>query len=471
MVTSREPSLSRSRTDSAVFGKAYTPVADTGRMSKISAPHPVDLLPFAPRNNAPEAKYGLPTDVKFCTRCVISNQRPNSAVEFKHTADSKKATIHFDGEGVCDACRVAADKASIDWVERERKLREMLERFRSRNGHYDCVVPGSGGKDSFYAAHLLKHKYNMNPLTVTWAPHIYTEWGWKNFQSWIHAGFDNYLMTPNGRVHRLLTRLAVEKLFHPFQPFILGQKQLAPKMSILTNIPLVIYGENEAEYGNPRQDTDGAKRSWDYFTAQSEAEIFLGGTSVSDLKTNYGLVHADLEPYLPADPAKLATVGTEVHYLGYYEKWHPQSAYYYSVEHGGFQASPERTPGTYSKYNSIDDRIDDFHYYTTRIKFGIGRATYDAAQEIRSGDIERAEGVALVKRFDSEFPERFAEEIFRYLSIPEKEFPIASKMFEQPIMDRAYFDKMTDRFRSPHLWENDGKIWKLRRTVFQDEQG
>ena len=73
-----------------------------------------------------------------------------------------------------------------------------------------------------------------------------------------------------------------------------------------------------------------------------------------------------------------------MHYLGYYLKWHPQSCYYYAVEHGGFQASPERTPGTYSKYNSIDDRIDDFHYYTTFIKFGIGRATYDAAQEIRS---------------------------------------------------------------------------------------
>ena len=126
-----------------------------------------------------------------------------------------------------------------------------------------------------------------------------------------------------------------------------------------------------------------------------------------------------------------------MHYLGYYLKWHPQSCYYYAVEHGGFQASPERTPGTYSKYNSIDDRIDDFHYYTTFIKFGIGRATYDAAQEIRSRDITREEGVALAKRFDGEFPERFAEEIFAYLSIPEKEFPVASKMFEQPIMDRA----------------------------------
>ncbi len=154
-----------------------------------------------------------------------------------------------------------------------------------------------------------------------------------------------------------------------------------------------------------------------------------------------------------------------MHYLGYYLKWHPQSAYYYAVEHGGFKASPERTPGTYSKYNSIDDRIDDFHYYTTFIKFGIGRATYDAAQEIRSRDITRDEGVALVRKFDGEFPERFADEIFRYLSLSEKEFPGVSKVFEQPVMDRAYFDNLADSFRSPHLWKREGDRWTLRHLV------
>jgi hypothetical protein len=77
----------------------------------------------------------------------------------------------------------------------------------------------------------------MHPLTVTWAPHIHTEWGFRNFQNWLHAGFDNYLMTPNGRVHRLLTRLAVENLFHPFQAFMFGQKSLAPKMALLHDIP------------------------------------------------------------------------------------------------------------------------------------------------------------------------------------------------------------------------------------------
>jgi N-acetyl sugar amidotransferase len=428
----------------------------------------ISLKDYDPDLEKPATKYGLPQEVRFCTRCVISNQRPNSAVEYEHTGDSKKATIFLDEEGVCDACRLAEQKrGNIDWAGREKELEELCERYRKDDGSYDCLVPGSGGKDSFYAAHMLKHQYGMHPLTVTWAPHIYTEWGWRNFQKWIHAGFDNYLCTPNGLVHRLVTRLAVENLFHPFQPFIFGQKSLAPKMASLFKIPLVFYGENEAEYGNPLADTQSSKRDWSYFTATDKGKVFLGGTAVSQLINEFGVHEHELQPYMPAAPHDLERDNIEVHYLGYYLRWHPQSCYYHAVEHGGFEASPERTPGTYSKYNSIDDRVDDLHYYTTHIKFGIGRATYDAAQEIRSGDITREEGVALVRRFDGEFPERFAEELFDYLSVDEKRMPAAAAQFEQPRMDRDYFMHLADRFRPPHLWRWTGSEWELRHTVYE----
>lgn len=433
---------------------------------RIPAPKPADLDPFRNTEGAElHARYGLPPEIRFCSRCVISNQRPNSAVEYKHTVASKKSTINFDEKGVCDACRLADIKNSIDWAQRERELVDLCNRYRKTDGSYDCIVPGSGGKDSFYTAHVLKHKYGMHPLTVTWAPHIYTEWGWRNFQRWIHAGFDNYLSTPNGLVHRLLTRLAVDNLFHPFQPFIFGQKALAPKMALLHEIPLVFYGENEAEYGNPIADADGARRDNRFFSSSAGETVYLGGVSTDELTDGFGIDSSELNPYLPADPAQIADANVEVHYLGYYLKWHPQSCYYYAFEHGGFEASPERTPGTYSKYNSIDDRIDDFHYFTTFIKFGIGRATYDAAQEIRSGDIDREEGVSLVQKFDGEFPHRFKQEVFDYLSIPKSQFPVASTQFEHPRMTDEYFALLTDQFRSPHLWRRNGDEWTLRKQV------
>lgn len=385
--------------------------------------------------------FGLPEEVKFCARCVMSNQRPNSCNEFEHKADTPKATIAFDAEGVCDACRVAERKLAIDWGERERGLDELLYRHRSRDGSFDCIVPGSGGKDSFYAAHVLKHTYGMHPLMVTWAPSIFTDWGWRNLVRW-HGIATHEMHTPNREVNRLLVRLSLENMFHPFACFIYGQKALAPKLSARHGIPLVFFGESEAEYGNPKHETESALRDRKYFT---HSDCHLGGVSVRDLVRDYHLSRADLEPYLPADPEALEKARVEVHYLGYYLKWHPQSAYYYAVEHGGFECSPERTPGTYSKYNSIDDKLDDLHYWTTYVKFGIGRATYDAAQEIRSGEIDRDEGVRLVRRFDGEYPERFETELLEYLSVP-----------GMPRLTRESLFDLADKFRSPHLW--DGRI-------------
>lgn len=412
-----------------------------------------------------KAKYGLPLEVKFCRKCVMSNQKPHTTIEYRHTIKSEKETLGFDKTGKCDACLACEVKDATDWSARDKKLRALCDRYRRTDGYYDCIVPGSGGKDSFYAAHKLKYTYGMHPLTVTWAPHIYTDWGWKNFQSWIHAGLDNILFTPNGRVHRLLTRLAVENLFHPFQPFIIGQKLIAPKTALLYRVPLVFYGEMDAEYGDSMETLRVAERDWDYFTTKDKSKIYLAGTSFKDLIKKYGLTENDLEAYIPADPKELKKLKLEFHNLGYYLKWHPQGAYYYAVEHGGFQASPERTPGTYSKYNSIDDKVDDLYYYTAYIKFGIGRATYDAAQEIRNGEITREEGVALVRRFDGEFPARFIDELFRYISVDKKELPKAYSMLKHPKMDMGYFMKLAGKFRSPHLWKKEEGEWKLRYQV------
>jgi len=208
-----------------------------------------------------------------------------------------------------------------------------------------------------------------------------------------------------------------------------------------------------------------SQRSWDYFTSSNEDEIFLGGAPLSQLRM-LGLEAIDWDPYMPVNPELITSKKIEVHYLGYYEKWHPQAAYYYAVDNGSFQSSPERTAGTYSTYNSIDDRIDDFHYHTTWIKFGIGRATYDASQEIRSGDLTREEGIALVSKYDGEFPERWADEIFEYLSLPSDQFAIASKEFEQPKFDREYYENLCNKFRSPHLWKLDHDMnWQLRHKI------
>lgn len=396
------------------------------------------------------AFYGLPNEIKFCKHCVISNQRPNSSVEFKHTQGSKKETISIDDDGICDACKTAEEKQKINWEKREEELLQLLDQYRKSDGSYDCLVPGSGGKDSAMQAHILKEKYGMNPLTITWPPILYTDYGYQNWKNWIDVGgFDNISFTRNGDVMKKLTKLSIENLFHPFQTFILGQKNLGPKLAAKFNIPLVFYGENEAEYGNPIADNLSSLRDKSYHTFEHLDDVFLAGLSVRELREKHGIETKDLTSFLPAPYEDIRDNNVQVHYLGYYLKWTPQEAYYYAVENTGFEARPFRTQGTYSKYNSIDDKIDDLHYYTTYIKFGIGRATYDASQEIRNKHITREEGVQLVKRFDGEFPDKYFNEIMEYID-----------------MEPEHFMDLSKKFRSPHLWNFDGSNWDLRKKVF-----
>lgn len=397
-----------------------------------------------------DAYYGLPEEVKFCKRCVISNQRPSSTIEFKNEAGEKKQVINFNDEGICSACVYNEEKETgIAWDDRDDQLIKLLAKFRSTDGSYDVIVPGSGGKDSAYTAHILKYKYGMNPLTVTWAPHLYTDIGIKNFQEWMHTGgLDNMLYTPNGKLHREMTRNAFKNLLHPFQPFIVGQRIIGPAMAKKFGVKLVMYGENQAEYGNAIEENRNPIMDMDFFSADDALQMKFGGISMQEYIDTGRYSKDDFAPYIAPNKEELIDAGVEVHYLGYYLRWDPQECYYYAVENTGFQANPERTEGTYSKYSSIDDKIDPFHYLTTLIKFGIGRCTYDAAQEVRNGKITREEGAYLVRKYDTEFPKKYLKEFLAYIN-----------------MDETEFYNTLDRFRSPHIWKNINGKWELRHTV------
>jgi N-acetyl sugar amidotransferase len=400
-----------------------------------------------------EIYYGLPAEVKFCKKCVISNQRPSSTIEFKGSADEKKKVINFSADGICSACIYNETKnTDIDWKKREVDLIRLLTKFKKNDGSYDVIVPGSGGKDSSFTAHILKYKYGMNPLTVTWAPHLYTDIGWQNFQNWMHVGgLDNFLYTPNGRLHRLMTKNAFHNLLHPFQPFIIGQRIIGPAMAKRLGVQLVMYGENQAEYGNAIEENFNPIMKMDFFSLNNPYEMKFGGIPIKNYIDDMKFTIGDFSPYIAPNKEELIKAGIEVHYLGYYLKWDPQECYYYATENTGFQANTERTEGSYSKYSSIDDKIDPFHYYTTLIKFGIGRATYDASQEVRNDKITREEAVYLVKKYDGEFPQKYYNDFLCYIDTTEEQFW-----------------STINRHRSPHLWTESNGEWRLRHTVSGD---
>lgn len=383
-------------------------------------------------NKDVKKRYQLPAEVRFCTRCVVSNQRPR---------------ITFDDNGVCSACNFAMHKRkNIDWKKRENELQSLCNRLRKNDGSYDVIVPSSGGKDSAYVAHLLKYQYRMHPLTVTWAPHLYTRIGFKNFERFTHVGgFDNVLGTPNGKIHRRLTKLSFEVLGDPFLPFIFGQISFPLKMAIQHNVKLIVYGENgEVEYGG---DTIRANTPCKDYRIDHNRHAFSG--IPPEKFVEYGIDKNDLQYYLLPSVEALDNNQTEIHWLSYYRFWDPQENYYYAFENTGFEPNDEgRSEGTYSKYASLDDQIDGFHYYLSYIKFGLGRATSDAAHEIRDEKITRGEGVALVRRFDGEFPNKHFKTFLEYCDISED-----------------YFWEVVDSWRSPHLWETIRGQWHLKHRV------
>lgn len=401
-------------------------------------------------NEEMEVKYGLPREVKYCKICAMSNQKPNTSNEYMNTSGDRHY-MDFDEEGVCAACRYHFGvKEKIDWEERDRKLRKLLSKYRRHDGRHDVIVPVSGGKDSVFATLILKEKYGMHPLTVTWAPHIYRKVGWDNLQRLIHnaGGVDNLLYTPNGRVHRLLTSLAFLNQLHPFQPFVFGQKNLGPRASIAYDVPLVMYGESNIEYGDPA-DTDDEEMTVQRYAMEVDIDnIYLAGISLRDLIDKYDLTLHDVNAYLPVKPEKLRKVGTRVHYLGHYVKWDPQECYYFAVEKVGLKASEERSDGTYSKYTEMDDKMPPINFHCMHVKFGVGRAMYDASQEVRNGKITREEAVALIRKFDGEYPRLYFDECLEYMNLTKEEY-----------------DETCDKFRSPHLFKKENGKWVLRHPV------
>lgn len=380
-------------------------------------------------------RYNLPEKVTYCKRCTISNQRPR---------------ITFDENGVCTACLYAEfKKKEIDWEKREEELKALCDLHRKNNGEYDVIVPSSGGKDSAFVAYQLKYKYGMNPLTVTWSPHLWTDDGFRNFQNHIHVGgFDNVLGTPNGDVHRKLTKISFEILGDPFQPFIYGQTNYPMQMALKHNVSLIMYGENgEVEYGGNMKNAFKPNRDW----RTDHKEHYFSGLAPEDL-LEYGVGEKDIIPYMAPPQEELEKLGLDIHFFGYYKKWIPQELYYHAVEHTGFAPRYARNEGTYSKYASFDDQIDGFHYYLAYIKFGLGRTTSDTAHEIRDGHITREEGIALIKRFDGEFPDLHFKTFLKYCDITEE-----------------HYHEVIDSWRSPHLWVKINGIWQLKNPIWKEE--
>ncbi len=401
----------------------------------------LDFYKITQESNLERQLAKLPKEIKFCKKCVVSNQRPR---------------IVFDSKGVCSACNWFEEKKKIDWNSRKKEFLTLIEKHKKNNGEYDVIVPGSGGKDSGMIAHTLKYKYGMKPLYVTWSPLLYTAVGMRNLQNLYNSGIDGKVFTPDREFQRKISLLGLIYLGNHFEAFGRGQMSYPFHVANELNIKLVMYGENaELEYGGSLKNKDKYGQPIEDFV-----DLYHKGSSTNELIENgkkIGLIsqneinHPSLKYFSLPKKDDLVKKKIEFAWFGYFHNWIPQENFYYAVKNYNFEVNPNgRSEGTYNKYASLDDFTDPLHYYLSYIKFGIGRATSDAAHEIRDGHINREEGIALVKKFDSEKPKISLQGTLDYLNITEKDL-----------------DAITEAFREkrPNLWKKTNEDWELKYAI------
>jgi N-acetyl sugar amidotransferase len=366
--------------------------------------------------------------LKYCKKCVMPDTKPD---------------LYLDDKGVCNACRSYENRQKIDWNEREKELKLILEKYRNKNGtNWDCIVPVSGGKDStFQVVKMLQ--LGMNPLCVTATTCDLTEIGRRNIENIKKLGVDYIEFSPNPLVRNKLNRIGLCQVGDISWPEHVGIFTIPVRVAVQYKIPLIIWGENsQNEYGGPAVAADSKilNRRW--------LEEFGGllGLRVSDLLGKEGLSRKDLIPYSYPEDEDLNRVGLTGLFLGHFVPWDGLSNVLVAQAFG-FETPPTPTLGSMVNYENLDNYQVAIHEYFKYLKFGFGRATDHACLHIRRGRITREMGLEIVKRLDGKFPEEYLgkrlSETLKPLQLTVDDFiKICDKFTNKKIFNRDAYGKL-----------------------------
>lgn len=363
--------------------------------------------------------------IQVCSKCLMPNSRPRT---------------EFDDAGVCNACRHGEQKEHISWESRYQDFLKILDSHRSKDGSWDCVIPWSGGKDSSSIAYKLKYDYGMNPLLVTFSPMMPTAIGDANREALLNQGFDSLFFRPDQKIMRHMARRFFVERGNPKICWDAGINALPVRVAMEKGISLVFYAEHgESEYGGKVLSEEHQKIR--DFTEVIEHQIGDDPNNWID----HVVTRSNLNPYIYPSAQNLRDSGVKAMYYGYFHRWSMLENYEFVRSKYTFYTDPAgRTEGTFTDFDSVDDKIDGLYYYMQYIKFGFGRAVRDACRMIQNNQMTREEAIEKALPYDGEFPARHHEEVLDYLD-----------------MDEAEFNSVVDLHRNPEIWRQKDNQWQL----------
>lgn len=378
--------------------------------------------------------------MQYCTRCVYPANHP--------------LNITFDEQGVCSGCRVHEEKVYLDWSQREAKLHDLLGQYRNKGGkQYDCVVPVSGAKDSYFIVHQVKNVYKLNPLLVSFNTQYNTKLGIRNLEL-LRTVFDCDLMTmtidPN--LAKRLVRATLEKIGSMYWYVHAGSKTFPVQIAARFGIPLIIWGAHQGlDQVGMFSHCDEVEMTQKY---RREHDL-MGVDAESLIDDASGFTEKVMRRFLYPSDAQIEKHAIRGIYLGNYLRWDSKTQHEKMIDLYGYETAEQTR--TFNTYEDVDSFFySDAHDYIKFLKFGFGKVSDHASREIRLKRMTREEGIDMVMKYQKKQP-NYLPLFLHWAGITEQEFYSA-----------------VNKHRDPSIWEeNKSGKWILRDSLVnhRDDQG
>jgi N-acetyl sugar amidotransferase len=322
--------------------------------------------------------------MQVCRRCLYPANHPLG--------------ITYDAEGICSGCRVHEEKDLLDWTERKARLEKILDGYRGRaRGRHDCIVPVTGGRDSFFIVHLVRKVYGLHPLLVVYNRHYNSKAGIYNIarlRTVFGCDIVTLTLSPDLIKRVMQATLAKRGSFHWHA--LAGHTVFPVQTAVRTQIPLIIWGAHQG------LDQVGMFSHLDEveMTRRYRREHDLMGLEAEDMADQDGVRAPDMQPFFYPEDASLRRVGVRGIYLGNYHRWDTKTQHERMVALHDYYTGP--LPRTFDTYNDVDDlHYAGAHDVAKLHKVGYGKATDHACREIRFGRLTRTEALGLVNAYQN----------------------------------------------------------------------
>ena len=319
----------------------------------------------------------------FCRECLYSSTHPLG--------------ITFDDTGLCSGCLIHKEKFHLDWNGRWKKLKQIVKLYKSKKNIYDCIVPVSGGQDSYFTLHLVR-KLNLNPLVVCYNKYFNTEIGIKNLANLrIKFNCDILFQNVNPVSVKKITRKTLVNFGNMYWPVLAGSTVFPVHISVKYKIPLIIWGAHQGlEQVGMYSHTHNVEMTRRY---RKDHDLF--GYEAENLLNSFDNVkEEDVFQYFYPDDFQLNRVGTRGIYLGNYVRWDPKSQHEKMIKFYNYRSCLfNRTIDTYDyvdchNYMNIHDLLKLY-------KHGYSKVTDHLTREIRFKRIDRNSALKLIKKYET----------------------------------------------------------------------